>query len=279
MRYIRVEALTPPAGWAERAAEALEEVTALPGDERAQGVSDRSEIWREMKPSLEALSHGKCWYCESKEIRSDNAVDHFRPKSRVKECPDHCGYWWVAFEISNYRFACTFCNSRRIDEEGHTEGGKQDHFPLEDEERRAHSPQDRLGRERPMLLDPLCAGDPSIIWFDESGRAVPNPSRCNVTHTKQRAEVSLRLLHLNQGALCDRRADLCRTIRRKVKHADTVVARADEGDPSAAAALDEALHDLTSFVQPDAVFSAAAKAMLASLRGSSPVADAVFQTA
>jgi hypothetical protein len=110
------------------------------------------------------------------DVRSDNAVDHYRPKSRVAECPKHPGYWWLAFDWTNYRFSCTFCNSLRRDDQTESLGGKKDRFPLRDESRRAFGPDDTLDDEEPVLLDPTWFGDPPILWFDEDGRATENPS-------------------------------------------------------------------------------------------------------
>ena len=100
------------------------------------------------------LSDDKCWYCESKQIRLDRHVDHYRPKNSVAECADHPGYWWLAFRSYNYRYSCTYCNSRRVDQRSGQAGGKADHFPLRDESRRAFSPDDPIDDEQPTLLDP-----------------------------------------------------------------------------------------------------------------------------
>src|SRR5207249_9483579 len=106
-----------PPGWDERARQALLEVSAIPNAERHTAINDRRDIWTALKPGLEKLAAKKCWYCESREVRSDKHVDHFRPKNRVNEvgCEKHPGYWWLAFEWKNFRYSCTFCNSRRVD--------------------------------------------------------------------------------------------------------------------------------------------------------------------
>ena len=84
-------------------------------------VADFSEVWRSAKERLKEVSRGKCWYCEARQMRSDNAVDHFRPKSL---------YPWLAFKLHNFRYACTFCNSIRTNPETGESEGKGDHFPL-----------------------------------------------------------------------------------------------------------------------------------------------------
>ena len=93
------------------------------------------KLWKDLKPFFEKASHKKCWYCESRQSRSDKAVDHFRPKGAIRDDSlGHAGYWWLAFEPKNYRYSCTFCNSRRKSDD--TAGGKWDYFPLEDDSKR-----------------------------------------------------------------------------------------------------------------------------------------------
>src|SRR5690606_8161881 len=115
---------------------------------------DHADVWKELKLPLATLFHQKCWYCESSVTRDDNAVDHFRPKGRVKEAQQtHTGYRWLAFNHTNYRYSCTFCNSRRVNVEGGTTGGKADRFPLMNEAMRVYA-EGLCDAEEPMLLDP-----------------------------------------------------------------------------------------------------------------------------
>ena len=107
-----------PDGWEEKAKEAYETVLALSPEERSGAINRFSHLWTQLKDVLQSHFHGKCWYCEAIQERSDNAVDHFRPKNKVFECPKHGGYWWLAFKWLNYRYSCTFCNSRRINKDG-----------------------------------------------------------------------------------------------------------------------------------------------------------------
>lgn len=74
MRYVDLQKLVLPAGWLARAQVAAEDI--------ANGVApdDRKAVWGVLKDGLASLLHDKCWYCETHVDRSDNAVDHFRPK-------------------------------------------------------------------------------------------------------------------------------------------------------------------------------------------------------
>lgn len=112
MRYINLDQLELPDSWQVRADAAI-------ADEPGK-IKDHSDVWRDLKRPLMKLSHDKCYYCEIVQERSDGAVDHFRPKSK---------YPWSAFSPSNYRFACTFCNSVRSDKESEKTGGKEKIFP------------------------------------------------------------------------------------------------------------------------------------------------------
>jgi uncharacterized protein (TIGR02646 family) len=149
-------------------------------------------VWQRLKPYLSKVMDGKCWYCETKDARSDNAVDHFRPKSL---------YWRLALQYNNFRFSCTYCNSRRLDSEYGTEGGKQDNFPLLAEEDRAHSPNHPIGREGPVLLDPCNYGDPQLIWFDETGLPSVNPRYEAQRLAQARLKASVILYHLDHAPL------------------------------------------------------------------------------
>ena len=125
--------------WHDAAAAAeLELLKATDRPSRRRILEARARIWSAIKDELAAISGDKCWYCESKQDRSDMVVDHFRPKGRVSEAEEeHEGYWWLAFQPENYRFSCTYCNSHRKGTDGRL-GGKQDHFPLVDESKRVH---------------------------------------------------------------------------------------------------------------------------------------------
>ncbi|BDD13011.1 hypothetical protein FUAX_54430 (plasmid) [Fulvitalea axinellae] len=75
-----------------------------------------------IKNKLEELYHNKCGFCESKiKHVASLQVEHFRPKSEVKESSSHPGYYWLALEWSNLLLACPACNGG---------GAKGIHFPI-----------------------------------------------------------------------------------------------------------------------------------------------------
>ena len=132
MRFINNSELKPGKNWKKEARKLTEEAREIVDKEaRSKFINKKSKTWKDLKPKLEKLSHRKCWYCESLEIRSDRTVDHYRPKNSVKDT-NHGGYWWLAFRHDNFRLSCTFCNSHRQDRGSGEVGGKGDLFPLWD---------------------------------------------------------------------------------------------------------------------------------------------------
>ena len=190
MRYIDQFELALPEGWLEKAIAAgtIVDGGAKPDDHRT--------VWAELKDALAALfPEKKCWYCESPVDRADNAVDHFRPKGRVADAAKpHAGYRWLAFDHNNFRYACTFCNSRRIDVVNGTAGGKADRFPLLDETKRLYAPGS-LNQERPKLLDPCELNDWELLGCRrENGKPCPTSQDPSDRH---RAEESISIYHLD----------------------------------------------------------------------------------
>lgn len=197
MRYIDRSKLVKPTGWTQRAQTAAQAVA------NGEDPNDYDQIWRALKDGLAALLHDKCWYCESPIDRSDNAVDHYRPKNRVGDAANpHAGYRWLAFDESNFRYACTYCNCRRKDQEGGTAGGKADRFPLVDEDQRVYT-AGPVTPEQPLLLDPCEMSDWRLLGCHQE-----NGQPCATSTdpiAKRRAEASIEIYHLHYGPTCNRR--------------------------------------------------------------------------
>lgn len=186
--------------------------TTTAGD-RKKYIDEHAHCWRALRGTLETASMNKCWYCETDRKRTDFAVDHFRPKNRVAECTSHNGYWWLAFELGNFRLSCTYCNERRVNFE--TDGGKADHFPLVDESARCMTPNGDLELEEPELLDPLAEFDAGLLRFDSDGDVNPRFGTDLDDIGHQRAAKSIALYHLKDPVLRRARAD---TIRKVYAH-------------------------------------------------------------
>jgi 5-methylcytosine-specific restriction endonuclease McrA len=281
MRYIDSESVRSvlPQRFEDDAQEAHDGVAAIAGNERSAAIDKKSNIWRDLKDDLADLRSRKCWYCESIQDRSDNAVDHYRPKNRVAESPEHGGYWWLAFCWKNYRYTCTFCNSRRVDQDGGTAGGKHDHFPLWDEAKRCQSKDGNLDDEQPMLLDPCQEDDPDHLWFNEDGSPAANPTICGEPGTcaSERVVQSISLYHLDHVDLTERRAALCKQIKEDATDGDNMLVKARNGDMTARQSFRMMVRRLGKSIKEDQELSATALCMLEGLRESSPTAYAALR--
>jgi uncharacterized protein (TIGR02646 family) len=278
--FIDTSRLSPSDAWLAKAEEALElMLAASTRAERSEILRLRARLWSRIKRDLESLSGGKCWYCEARQSRSRMAVDHFRPKGRLRDiAPEHEGYWWLAFDISNYRLSCTFCNSAVKDEDDVTKG-KQNFFPLVDENARARTPRDDLDRERPILLDPTRAVDPPLLFFDADGRVHPHPRLApEGTVRFERARATIELLNLNHPGLRDKRKRLNRRLNRELRAAMRYwPGFVKEADPDSAL-FEESCEALKQAIAEYAQLAATARCYLRGRRTGDGVVEEVLTT-
>ena len=192
--------IQPSANWFESAEQATRKAEA---EGEAHQVTDLYRH-REVRIALEELFYDKCAYCESRPTATSSwDVEHYRPKGRVAERPDHPGYYWLAYTWSNLYLSCSHCNQRRRDAPRWGDptplpaGGKADQFPLENETDRALSPEDDLTRECPLLLDPCDPHDDpeAHLTYDSQGQILARRPE------DQRATETIRILHLNRRRL------------------------------------------------------------------------------
>lgn len=272
MRHIDIDLLEQkiPDEWKQRARKAYKAVkNANTAKERSEKIDEYSSLWKELKALLKEISHGKCWYCESSSHRILGDVDHLRPKNKIKHYrnyngPEHKGYWWLAFEWKNYRYACELCNRLNRDHTTGIVGGKGSYFPLLDESRRVYDECNpfQLLQEIPLLLDPTVEIDTFLITFLEDGSAQP---ASDDPDEKIRAEASIRLYHLNHFDLKERRRlNICHVVHDKVKDADKFYwyYTKDKKDIAAREAYSGAIKDLKYMISAQAEYSAAARAIL-----------------
>lgn len=249
MRFIDNTGLQAPLGWQADADTARQAV-----ENPDQDVNAYGPVWRALKGRLADLSHDKCWYCEMRQERSDNAVDHFRPKTL---------YRWLAFVLDNFRYACTFCNSRRTDAETATTGGKGNYFPLEDGSVRATTPAG-LALERPLLLNPCSAWDPGLLDFNDDGR----PSARYPEHDARRkkAETSISLYHLDHSDLVEHRRILAIDLNATIESANDLYDRVDTGDAGITKSYNSHVRDLKNAMAERAQLSVFAKKIVSGRR-------------
>lgn len=211
---------------------------------RKKAITYKSTVWSDISNILAEQSKGKCWYCETNEIRSDNPIDHFRPKNKVSECADHPGYWWLAFDWKNYRYSCTYCNSRRVDVE--TEGGKQDHFPIFVPPEWNKCPED-TNVERPMLLDPIKDDDCKLLTFNDNGEACPVVENEDSEEYKK-VNRSIELYHLNHKPTTRARRFVFQRIRSLISSTNELL---DEGVDEKSEAIRENRKELIRLIRPE----------------------------
>jgi uncharacterized protein (TIGR02646 family) len=269
MRHIDITDLAVSAAWQTEAATALSEARAKSTQQaRAKYINSRSEVWSKLKPKLEDQSNRKCWYCESREIRSDRAVDHFRPKNNVRDAdPPHDGYWWLAFDLTNYRLCCTFCNSRRTDRGTGVVGGKGDYFPVHDETKRLQPEAKSFHKEGALLLDPCNPTDVSLLWFEDDGSARSKYDKSDKALAFKRAELSIDYYNLNEREIKDERKAIYATIKELIEDGDKYFEDSFAGVPTADHALGRVVMKLAALTSMDAEFSAFSIATIKGFRG------------
>jgi uncharacterized protein (TIGR02646 family) len=265
VRYIDVRRLaqrTTPE-WRDKATNALAKVRTMPPGERTKEINRHDDIWKDVKDLLSSASGKKCWYCESRETRSDTAVDHFRPKGAVADS-DHKGYWWLAFDFTNYRYSCTYCNSRRIDRVRGEGGGKQSEFPLLNPEQRTND-EGKCTTERPVLLDPTKAADTQLLYFREDGEVEPRFTAEQAREKEHRAARSIEIYHLRHTDLVEARLETLNRVRQLVELGRRYYASwlADDSDEVAFEMVSE---ELTKLCSDPSEYSAAVKDFLKGFR-------------
>jgi len=134
-----------------------------------EGKIEFEPKWGAYKTAFAQAQHGKCGYCEMMVIGSqDGDVEHFFPKGEIWQLdnkdPDSWGkerdwsskvenrrhpvisdqgYWWRAYDWTNYLLSCSVCNQK----------WKLSFFPVENNPRQL--PPLRRAKERPLLLNPF----------------------------------------------------------------------------------------------------------------------------
>lgn len=161
----------------------------------------KADLWAELKDYLLRLFDGRCAYCEAIiETVAHGEVEHYRPKAKVEEDDTHSGYFWLAYDETNYFPACSKCNGARA---------KMNHFPLAENGQRARGPQDDLSLERPLLLNPYQDNFSEHLTFRLV--IVGEFPACTVSGTTPKGETSITVYHLKRGPLLNDRGKECAT--------------------------------------------------------------------
>lgn len=184
----------------------------------------------DVKEALEKLFHNKCAYCESgyKAVISVQ-VEHFRPKGRVAEDPQHTGYWWLASSWSNLLPSCVHCNGTEFHQvftfeteapygiskgESNFKTGKYDFFPIGGE--RANSEVDDLELEDAYLIDPTKRNpEDHLRWIVHEGMSLVAPVK-NGENWDPYGFYTYRIFGLNRRALAEARTSLMLKIEAEI---------------------------------------------------------------
>ena len=153
-------------------------------------------LWGEtdVKEFLHKSQHGKCCYCERRRDKGDCDVEHFRPKSEVKEDDKHDGYWWLAYEWKNLLIVCKTCNRK-----------KSSHFPLKDQNKRAYTKEGDIHNEKPFLINPLEEDPSNLINYDLPLDS--NPIMIKAIGRCPRGQKTIELTGINSNQAMEERAD------------------------------------------------------------------------
>lgn len=157
------------------------------------------KYWRkdDVKRSLFEMHCGKCCYCERKrDEKREPDVEHFRPKAAV-DGVQHPGYWWLAYDWTNYFFACKKCNQQH----------KKTQFPLMNGSPRAFTCEDNLEEEKPFLVNPERENPEDFIGF-EWRKTWGVYVKAVGLDDELRGYTTIKVTGLNEGTIPKQRAEL-----------------------------------------------------------------------
>ena len=235
MRYINLSIIDLPDDWHDRVENLNIQLNACSNHSERCTCIDDNELWRELFNELSALGFNKCWYSEARDTMSDRDIDHFRPKKESKNLPhiprgDEEGYWFLAFDVDNFRFSSVYSNQRRKDkfDKDKATGGKGVFFPLFQDSHVAKS-KNRCVDEEIMLLDPCDMDDVNLLTFDNTGAAIPNENALNEERDRERVETSVKLYNLDHSSLVELRAQIWDKCQRFIDEIRKITTEADLG--------------------------------------------------
>jgi len=247
--------------WKNKAAEITQEILLATSLADKHALIDKHEKhWRkpELVKWLSDLSCEKCWYTETKFGGDYQEVEHYRPKKGTKQedgtqPPDHNGYYWLAFDLTNYRL----CKRR-------PNGKKGTFFPILNERIRANNENDPWQDETPLFLDPLKSNDILLLSFDDTG--LPVAEEGIGPDDIKRVNFTIEKYFLDERILNTRRQQTWNTTRALFNNYLNAITEANKSGSSTMRASAEAeLKQLRELVAPSAEFSSVAKASLLKL--------------
>jgi hypothetical protein len=275
LRYVKYDhkKLKYPPDWEDKAKKAKEAVEAADAGKRSDVINNHQPVWASLKHELSKVFHGKCWYTEAPQdmAGTDSDVDHFRPKNAVRGVKrtkadgteeEHPGYWWLAFEASNYRFSCIIANRPRRDLETGLVGGKVDEFPIWDEKLRCWKKTDCIDDEQPSLIDPCKSTEVALLMFAENGEITTRYSKDDKKRLFEKADNSIKLYHLNHTNFVKARLEIRDELEKHIKDARRYYKKLDKGDATNDHAYERAIEQIRKTISIKSPFSGFAYAFI-----------------
>lgn len=231
MIFVNPRSVNPPAAWCTSALALTATLKKTDPKLRSAFIDEhRDETWGnpDLLRALRAVVGNKCWYSEVPLDGADPNVDHFRPKGRVREVNEDfttngrsCeGYWWLAFDVRNFRLASMHSNQRRVDAD--TDGGKWDFFPVLGE-RAPEGTDYACIVEEVLPLDPCSQTDVRLLWFDPDGRPCCSEWRRQLKAAAdgRRVRATIWLYHLDKTEIQMKRAGHMASLRADLNTANS----------------------------------------------------------
>lgn len=219
-------------------------------EERNVHIDANSAHWGKLKAWLLALSAGKCWFSEVKELYSHYDVEHFRPKKEAKSLNSivRDGYWWLTFDYMNFRVCGNVGNRKK--------GGW---FPLKEGSLCSTFIAPCEESETCYLLDPINDDDVALIAFDEEGKVVSLPGISEWEQT--RVLETVKRLKLNEHTpLAEARRKIWQDMSRLIDDFANAKARCSPGNnPAAKMKLSEVRKRIRKMTNSSAELSAVAR--------------------
>lgn len=274
MRYIdktKFQEAVNNFGWDNIKQEQLNAMEGMTIEQKKEYTRNNPE-WNRLQPIMLGLSNHKCWYSEAPIGSSDFEVDHFRPKGKSKEKIDYKnpksksrvlkdnGYWWLAYDWSNYRLSGGLVNKLRRDRlgEGEEVHGKGSYFPLDcSDVGRVANDEENINCEIPILLDPLDPEDVSLLTFDSNGEAI---SAGENDYENERVFQSIFYYHLDLDQLNKGRLMAWNDCEREIKEIKDLIDSAPD-ERARKLAVKSCYNRLKDYIKnPDRYYTATIKA-------------------
>lgn len=240
--------------WLANSAQLLTNMAALEiaGDREARNalIDANRKHWGDLKPWMLALSGGKCWFSETRDLYSHYDVEHFRPKKEARDLDGTVrdGYWWLAFNFMNFRVCGNVGNRKK--------GGW---FPLQAGSLCSSFDAPNEESESRYLLDPIDDDDVALIAFDEEGKAIPMPG--SSAWEQERVYITIDRLKLNEhGPLAEERRKVWQKVDLLIGDFVEARSRCVQGNnPAAKMKITSVRARIREMTNPSADLSAVAK--------------------